>query len=351
MEFKDAYALLIGTGTDERGKVQQSYESTINDAELLYNTLTNKSRCAYPENQVKLLTGDKATRKNILGALKELSRCTNEQSTVLFFFSGHGVTHDNSHVYLVPAGLRADEELEENAISGDDLFYRINDIPARKRILLLNCCFAGGVVPELLALGGKKEEPLGLSQAVLSDEQIKKLGSGEGIAVLSSSRANERSWTGYRGREVGSAVKRYSAFTMGLVAALSGWGQEKNQEGYVYIHDWAEACRKYVEEKTGRKQHPYFDYRFLSKFPVGYYNGGHTEKSLEYIKDADEFKVDEKQISQAPAPPPVTVSQVSNNYGSITASNGGYVNTGNFNSQGGIHYFGGQHHIGQHPPN
>ena len=59
--FKHGYALLIGVGAD--------LPVTIQDAKGLRDILVDSERCAYPSDQVKLLTEGQATRQGILDGL------------------------------------------------------------------------------------------------------------------------------------------------------------------------------------------------------------------------------------------------------------------------------------------
>ena len=64
--FVQGHALIVGVGAD--------LPNTINDAIGLADFLRDPSRCAYPTNQVHLLTGKDATRKAVLLALDDLAQ-------------------------------------------------------------------------------------------------------------------------------------------------------------------------------------------------------------------------------------------------------------------------------------
>ncbi|WP_315824628.1 caspase family protein [Paraflavitalea speifideaquila] len=65
---------------------------TVNDATVLYKLLTNPDRAGYPENQVKLLVNEAASRQGILDGLDWLIECTRQdpKATAIIYFSGHG---------------------------------------------------------------------------------------------------------------------------------------------------------------------------------------------------------------------------------------------------------------------
>ena len=64
--------------------------NAVDDAVALADILRDPARCAYPPKQVHTLTGERATRSDILSALDALARSTDSQSTVVVYFSGHG---------------------------------------------------------------------------------------------------------------------------------------------------------------------------------------------------------------------------------------------------------------------
>ncbi|RUS23969.1 hypothetical protein BC938DRAFT_474326 [Jimgerdemannia flammicorona] len=272
--FKNGYALVIGTGADLSGQQTDAYQSTINDARWFYDILTDDSRCAYPTDQVKLLDGPKATREAICSALEWLEEEAKAGSTVAIFFSGHARRTGIENDTCVLSCSTSNEFAGNNTISGKELYRFIHPMAAQKIILFLNCCFAGGIVPQLLTINADDDRILGLGNVPLNQVQIDKLSAGKGFAVLSSSRGNETSLTGYRR---GSGKKKYSAFVVGICQALTGVGQPAT-DGFVYVADLALSCCEYVRRKTKGLQNPYLDFRGADNFAVAYYRAGLLNK-------------------------------------------------------------------------
>jgi uncharacterized caspase-like protein len=135
--FEQGHACVIGIGGD--------LPTTVNDAKGLARILKDPERCAYPENQVQLLTEGQATRSNIVAALERLASTTNTESTVLIYFSGHGhlIKGINSY-YLMAHGYNT-EQLAETALSGGEFTDLLREIPAQKLLVVLDCCHAGGL--------------------------------------------------------------------------------------------------------------------------------------------------------------------------------------------------------------
>ena len=231
-QFNNGYALVVGVGAD--------LPNTVDDAIGLADILKDPGRCAYPAEQVHLLTEEKADRHHILAALESLSKSTDDQSTVVVYFSGHGhlVTSTmGQSYYLMPYGYDL-EKLFQTAISGVEFTERLRAIPAQKLLVLLDCCHAGGV-------GDAKAPGLELTKSPLPPEAHALLAAGSGRVLIASSQEDELSYAG----------KPYSAFTLALIEALCGQGVAK-KDGYVRVADLALHTREVVPGRTNNKQHP-----------------------------------------------------------------------------------------------
>src|SRR5262249_7569895 len=176
--FTQGHAVVVGVGAD--------LPNTVDDAKGLADILTDPGRCAYPTAQVQLLTGPAATRAGILGVLEDLARSTTVQSTVVIYFSGHGyraTSPTGKSYYLMPHGYDL-ARLYETAISGAEFTDRLRAIPSQKLLVLLDCCFAGG-------LDTVKEPGLHLEKSALPPEATGLLAQGGGRALIASSRDDE----------------------------------------------------------------------------------------------------------------------------------------------------------------
>lgn len=246
--FTYGHALLVGVGAD--------LPNTVDDAQGLAAILRDPARCAYPPGQVQAITGADATRDRILAALDHLAQTADATATVIVYFSGHGyrVTSTmGAAYYLMPAGYDM-ERLYQTAVSGSEFAQRLRAISARKLVLLLDCCHAGGV-------GAAKG--LELTKAPLPPEAQHLLAEGRGRVLIASSRADELSYAG----------KPYSAFTLALIEALCGVGAA-TRDGYVRVADLALHAREVVPGRTQDKQHPLLHFEQADNFALAYYAGG-----------------------------------------------------------------------------
>jgi hypothetical protein len=252
-QFEHGYALLIGVGAD--------LPVTVDDAQGLGNILTSPQRCAYPKSHVKVLTEEAATRQGILDGLDWLKKQTERgsEATAVVYFSGHGGYMPGYH--LVPFGYEP-PDLEGTAISGAEFTAALRAIEAKKLLILLDCCHAGG-----MATAKAKE----FTKAPVPPELRDVLTAGSGRVLIASSRRDEVSYTG----------TPYSVFTQALREALAGHGAA-TQDGYATVADVAMYVGRVVPNRTQDRQHPILDLSAADNFAVAYYAGGaKTPRPLE----------------------------------------------------------------------
>ena len=123
--FQSGHALLIGAGAD--------LAFTVDDARGIADILKDPERCAYPAEQVELLTGEGASRQAVLDALDRLAKRSDESSTAVVYFSGHGYrasTPIGDAYFLIPFGVDMGR-LKDTAISGSEFAAKLQAIRAK----------------------------------------------------------------------------------------------------------------------------------------------------------------------------------------------------------------------------
>ncbi|MFE4108674.1 caspase family protein [Almyronema epifaneia] len=262
--FALGHACVIGVGGD--------LPNTVSDAIALANILKDPERCAYPPEQVHTLTQQQARRADILETLDQLAQATTTDSMVIIYFSGHGyqvATAMGEAYYLMPFGYEP-SKLYKTAISGLELTAKLRAIPAKKLLLLLDCCHVGG-------LGEAADLQYEVEKAPLPPEAQTLFAQGQGRVIIASSQANELSLAG----------RPYSAFTLALIEALAGQGASK-LDGYVRVADLALYAREVVPRRTGDRQHPILNFDQADNFKLAYYAGGEAEpKALPFTAEPE----------------------------------------------------------------
>ena len=264
MKFTQGYAVLIGVGAD--------LPVTVQDASGLADLLRDPKRCAFPPDQVQVLTETEATRADVLSAFDGVAESAGPEAMVVIYFSGHGYQITSSgrskSFHLLTNGYSLND-LSDTTISGNELTAKLRAIQAKKLLVLLDCCHAGGI-------GQPKDPDVTLSKSPLPLHAGNILSQGSGRVILASSRGDELSYTS----------TPYSQFTLALLEALAGAGAAE-RDGDARVLDMAMYVGRMVPNRTNDKQHPIVKVANLDhNFTVAYYAAGAKEPlSLPQIGD------------------------------------------------------------------
>ncbi|RUS32756.1 hypothetical protein BC938DRAFT_474414 [Jimgerdemannia flammicorona] len=186
------------------------------------------------------------------------------------------------------------------AIDGDVLFENLNSLMADRILLLLNACYAGGVMAKLDDEGvdGKRTLDPDSKAIPFNERQLKWLrrGLGQGVVIISAAQSSQKAETAHLAKD---RKTRYSPFTIGLARGFSGTAKTENDDGLVYTADLFAACTTYVHAKTKKCQMPHCDFDGAN-FAVGCYQLGSGRKfqlldDLEIEIDIEESTEDDEK--------------------------------------------------------
>ena len=213
VHFSYGHALIIGVGIYHDPAIP-SVTATTNDARALATLLRDPQRAAYPDAQVTVLLDAKATKTRILDELEALAQrlAGAPGGTALIFFAGHGEPVANGGYALLPYDAEL-QRLAATALTAEQFHHAIGKIRtyAKRLVVLLNCCHAGGISNEVLATDAAL-----LTGSAPPPEFYRPLAVGSGHVVISSSRPTQKS--GARSRHKPS----HTTFGAHLLAALEG---------------------------------------------------------------------------------------------------------------------------------
>lgn len=276
--FSHGYALVIGV--DQNSVPAWALPGVARDVEALRDVLIHPQRCAYQDTNVKLISGADATRQNILDGFDWLQACLVQDAgaTAVIYYSGHGWRDDQvqpPQYYFIPYDVRRDR-LRSSALRADELAEAIDALQPPRLLVILDCCHAGGMtVKDLTAPYTPAAPPLDfltLPGAILAkaidNSGLAQLGQGEGRALLTSSRAEQRSYM--------SSKTQMSIFTYHLIAALTGSAQPSAGAQEVLVSDVLSYVYRHVpataRQEVGSEQQP--DGRLSGNFAVALLLGG-----------------------------------------------------------------------------
>lgn len=184
-----------------------------------------------------LLVDQAATKDAIEGALANLTGC-NHDDDVVIAFSGHGTeTHQ-----LVCYDTLLDN-LSATSVSLEALAEWFERIPAKRLILVLDCCFSGGMGAKVLHVAARPRD-------LTSVEARLNAIAGEGRLIVTASGAREAAYE--------SAPLGHGFFTYYLLQALEG-AEEVRDAGRVSVYRLLEFVTRSVIDaarRVGRPQNP-----------------------------------------------------------------------------------------------
>lgn len=140
---ENVWAVVIGIcDYEDSAKLQ---DGPINSAKLINSTLVDIFR--WPRSHIRLLLdeegseSDDVSKREIQNAVTWLANCEDQESTVLFYFSGHGWRNESGEPeYIVPGEARYLSEY----VSDDELANMLNQLESKQTIVIIDSCESGG---------------------------------------------------------------------------------------------------------------------------------------------------------------------------------------------------------------
>jgi hypothetical protein len=256
----NAHALVIGIANYQH--INKLPPTVLKDARDIRDLLVDPDHCGYAPDNVELLLDDQATQSALRQALADLADRSDEDGTVFIYISSHGgrvESGPHAGEYLLPmdADYASDESLAQTAISGHEFTAALRTIPARKVVVVFDCCHAGGIGQP------KDAAAVPVLKIGFSESYYDALKQGRGRVILASSRSTEYSYV--------MPDAENSLFTQHLLGAFRGG--IPSDDGLIRIFDLFEYLQPRV---TGDRpdQHPIFKAELEENFPVALYLGG-----------------------------------------------------------------------------
>lgn len=212
---------------------------TDDDAYRFYAFLKSFEGGALPDEQLRILVDEDASRENIMAALDEVFKQAGPQDLVIFYFSGHG---------LNGSFLPIDFDGFNNKISHEEIAAAFNKCSAKYKLCLADACHSGS----LFAMRGETEPALSQYYQTLAK-------SVSGTALIMSSKAEETS--------LESAGLRQGVFSHFLIRGLKGEA-DKNQDNIVSVQELYEFIYNNVRDYTGNRQSPVLKGTYDPTMPV-----------------------------------------------------------------------------------
>lgn len=224
-ERENYYAVVIGI---EKYQSLPPSDFSKSDASLVREHL---KALGFADRNIEFIADEKATYSGIRKAIENwLPRRLNSSSKVVIYFAGHGAPEPQSgDSYLVP--FDGDPNyLLETGYPLRRMYEKLENLPAKEVIVLLDSCFSGSGGRSVLAQGAR-------SLVRIEKIELKK----DNIAVLTSTQGSQISTS--------SQEKKHGLFTYFLLKALND-GKRNLSDIYEYVRPRVEneAKRMNVEQ-------------------------------------------------------------------------------------------------------
>jgi WD40 repeat protein len=209
------HALVIGIQEYENPKLTLKYP--VADAKLMAATLRERAPGLFEGvNVVELTTKPQTTKEAITKTLKEMSGKVRPDDLFVFFVASHG-TVDEGEYFLITSnvGSVSTAGLKQNALSQDDLKALIANVPATKKLVVIDTCNAGKL--------GEAIQVAMLTRGMNEETAIKILSRAVGSTILSASSSVQEALEGYEG---------HGLFTYVVAEGLKGKA-DLNKDGVV----------------------------------------------------------------------------------------------------------------------
>jgi hypothetical protein len=137
-------AILIGVSAYESAKFPP-IPAALNSLEAMSDMLTDPGLCGWSSEQVTLFT-DPSSAEGLAVQIADLARHTT--GALLVYFVGHGTLSDSDELCLAVTTTRQDLA-SFTSLTWGRLAEALRSSPARTRIVILDCCFAGQAIEAL----------------------------------------------------------------------------------------------------------------------------------------------------------------------------------------------------------
>lgn len=192
---RQKYALVVGIGRFKDSSIPK-LQYAAKDAKDVAALLADPQHGNFDPANITLLTDEEATRAAILNAMQQIFLQAREEDLVVTYVSSHGSPAERERGlggigYIVTYDANV-KNLWVDGLEYKDFAKKTMMIKARRKVTFLDTCFSGE------ASRGRGEKALAIEGVGVGEDTAKMFLSGEGTFVITSSRANERSWESER---------------------------------------------------------------------------------------------------------------------------------------------------------
>ncbi len=236
------HAIVIGIKDFANPRLALKY--SVADAELFASTLEARGKSLFSSINIKrLFKPAETTNTAIVAALKQARQEVGPEDLFVFYVASHGTVDDGQYLLITSnVGSTATARLKQDALTQDSLKEMISNIPASKKLVVLDTCSAGQL--------GDAIQVAMLTRGMSDDTAMKVLSRAVGSTVLSAATSVQEALEGYKG---------HGLFTYVIVEGLNG-AADADKDGFVKTLELADYVDNQVPELAEKvfqhKQYP-----------------------------------------------------------------------------------------------
>jgi WD40 repeat protein len=236
------HAIVIGIKDFANPRLALKYP--VADGELFASTLETRGKSLFSSVNVKrMFKPAETTNAAIIAALKQARNEVGPEDLFVFYVASHGTVDDGQYLLITSnVGSTTTARLKQDALTQDALKELISNIPASKKLVVLDTCSAGQL--------GDAIQVAMLTRGMSDDTAMKVLSRAVGSTVLSAATSVQEALEGYKG---------HGLFTYVIVEGLKG-AADTDKDGFVKTLELADYVDNQVPELAEKvfqhKQYP-----------------------------------------------------------------------------------------------
>lgn len=236
------HAIVIGIKEFANPRLALTYP--VADAELFASTLETRGKGLFSTINVKrMFKSADTTNAAIFSALRQAQQDVGPEDLFVFYVASHGTVDDGQYFLITSnVGSTTTARLKQDALTQDALKGLISNIPASKKLVVLDTCSAGQL--------GDAIQAAMLTRGMSDDTAMKVLSRAVGSTVLSAATSVQEALEGYKG---------HGLFTYVIVEGLNG-AADADKDGFVKTLELADYVDSQVPELAEKifkhKQYP-----------------------------------------------------------------------------------------------
>jgi WD40 repeat protein len=222
------HALVVGIQEYENPKLTLKYP--VADANLFADTLKERAAGLFDAVTItRLTTRQETTSASITAALKKMRAQVGPNDLFVFYVASHGTVDDGEYFLITSnVGATSTEKLKRDALSQNNLKELLSNIPAAKKLIVLDTCNAGKL--------GDAIQVAMLTRGMSEDTAFKVLSRAVGSTILSAANSQQEALEGYRD---------HGLFTYVISEGLQGKA-DLDKDGFVKTTELA----NYIEDEV-----------------------------------------------------------------------------------------------------